>query len=644
MPNGKLVSAGIMCGIAGLIGNRPVAEHSVAEMTHLLSHRGPDDSGLWTSEDGRAALGHRRLSVLDTSGAGHQPMLRGDLVITFNGEIYNYLELAERLKSEGARITSGSDTEVLLAAYEHWGPACLEELNGMFAFAIFDARRNILFCARDRIGEKPFLYSASGDHFAFASEFKSLLALETIDGGYNETRLMRFLYRPSQGLDSEPESLFDGISQLPAAHSLTLDLGNLQYRIERYWDVTPAADLAGIDEKEAQARFKELLTDAIQIRMRSDVAQGSCLSGGLDSTTIVTAARKLLGPGSDYDTFSGIFPGTDADEEVWARIASEASATRSHWTEPTADGFLDELPDFMWHNELPVGSASQYAQWCVFRLAKETGVTVLLDGQGADELLGGYEQYFEVYLAERGDTGDERAAIEARYPMALANPDQRLKTALPKRLRHLASRILDTGSDFSFGLKPAAARNLYGALPDAPKGAERFGPLAAALYTDYCHTHLPVLLRYGDRNSMAHSREVRLPFCDHRLAEFALSLRAETLMGGAQTKRLLRGAFGDDLPIQIRDRWNKRGFLPPAALWLQGSLGSYVRDIIHGSDFANSDVWSAGWWQKALRRFDAGETHLADVLWRPLIEHAWRNHFVARAQAMPKLPIFAGPV
>jgi asparagine synthase (glutamine-hydrolysing) len=629
-----------MCGIAGLIGNRPVSEHSVAEMTRMLAHRGPDDSGLWTSDDGRAALGHRRLSVLDPSTAGHQPMLRGQLVITFNGEIYNYIELAERLKSEGAHIASASDTEVLLAAYEHWGPACLGELNGMFAFAILDTERQTLFCARDRMGEKPFYFNASGDHFAFASEYKSLLALESIAGGYDETRVLRFLYHPSQGLDTEPESLFNGINQLPPAHSLTLDLGNLEYRIERYWDVTPAADLAGLNDQEAEARFRDLLTDAIKIRMRSDVAQGSCLSGGLDSTAIVSAARRLLGPGAGYDTFTGIFPGTDADEEKWARIAADAFSTRSHWAEPTAEGFLEDISGFMWHNELPVGSASQYAQWCVFRLAKETGVTVLLDGQGADELLGGYEQYFETYLAETGNRPGEREQIKARYPLALAKPDQRLKTAIPKPLRHLASRILNTGSDFSFGLKPAAARKLYGALPEAPAGAERFPPLTAALYTEYCHTHLPVLLRYGDRNSMAHSREVRLPFCDHRLAEFVLSLRAETLMGGAQTKRLLRGAFGDDLPKEIRRRWNKQGFLPPAATWFQGSLGDYVGDIIHGAAFSNSNVWNAGWWRKTLGRFQAGETHLAAVLWRPLIDHAWRVHFVEPARALPKLPIF----
>ncbi|MEE2761564.1 MAG: asparagine synthase (glutamine-hydrolyzing) [Pseudomonadota bacterium] len=630
-----------MCGIAGLIGNRRVKEQSVADMTRMLAHRGPDDSGLWTSDDGHAVLGHRRLSVLDTSSAGHQPMLRGDFVITYNGEIYNYIELAERLKSEGARITSECDTEVLLAAYEHWGPACLDELNGMFAFAILDTRRKVLFCARDRMGEKPFLFTASRDHFAFASEFKSLLALESISGDYDQTRLLRFLYRPSQGLDSDLETLFDGISQLPAAHALTLNLENLEHRIERYWDIAPDADLATLGEQEAQKRFRDLLINAINIRMRSDVAQGSCLSGGLDSTTIVCAARRLLGPDSTYDTFSGIFPGSDADEETWARIAANTAATRCHWTEPSVEGFLEDLPEFMWYNELPVGSASQYAQWCVFRLAKANDITVLLDGQGADELLGGYEQYFEAYLAERGNQDGERAKIEARYPMALAKPDQKLKSMLPNSLRHLASRIIGTGSDFSFGLKPAAARVLYAALPTGSHGAEKFRPLTAALYTDYCHHHLPVLLRYGDRNSMAHSREVRLPFCDHRLAEFVLSLSAGTLMGGAQTKRLLRGAFREELPIQIRERWNKQGFLPPASLWFQGRLGTHLRDIIHERAFAESDIWNAGWWRRALDRFEGGESHLADVLWRPLVENAWHTYFLKRARDLPKLPLFA---
>ena len=630
-----------MCGIAGLIGNRRVKEQSVAEMTRMLAHRGPDDSGLWTSGDGHAVIGHRRLSILDTSSAGHQPMLRGDFVITYNGEIYNYIELAERLKTEGARFTSGCDTEVLLAAYEHWGPSCLDELNGMFAFAILDTRRKVLFCARDRIGEKPFLFSASRDHFAFASEFKSLLALESISGGYDQTRLLRFLYHPSQGLDSDLETLFNGINQLPAAHALTLDLGNMEHRIERYWDITPNADLATLGEREAQKHFKGLLIDAINIRMRSDVTQGSCLSGGLDSTSIVCAARHLLGPDTIYDTFSGIFPGSDTDEEAWARIAANAAATRSHWTEPSADGFLEDLPEFMWHNELPVGSASQYAQWCVFRLAKENGITVLLDGQGADELLGGYEQYFEAYLAEQGNQDSERARIKARYPLALAKPDQKLKSALPNSLRHLASRIIGTGSDFSFGLQPAAARQLYASLPAHPPGAKNFRPLTAALYTDYCHNHLPVLLRYGDRISMAHSREVRLPFCDHRLAEFVFSLSAGMLMGGAQTKRLLRGAFREELPTQIRERWNKQGFLPPASLWLQGRLGTHIRDIIHERAFAESDIWNADWWRRALVRFEGGETHLADVLWRPLIEKAWRSYFLERARDLPKLPIFA---
>ncbi|NQV56043.1 MAG: asparagine synthase (glutamine-hydrolyzing) [Rhodospirillales bacterium] len=636
-----------MCGIAGLIGLAPVNEQAVAEMAQLMAHRGPDDFGLWTSGNGRAVFGHRRLSVIDPTPAGHQPMVRGSNVITFNGEIYNYVELAERLTQEGIQFNSTSDTEVLLAAYATWGEDCVKELNGMFAFAIHDAGRQIVFCARDRYGEKPFLFHSAPDHFAFASEYKALLSLQTVGAEYDQVRLLRFLHRPSQGLDGDEQTVFSDIRQLLPAHSLTIDLNNLRWKTKRYWDVSPTPELARLSEEDAQREFGDLLRDSVRIRMRSDVGQGSCLSGGLDSTAIVVLARELLGPGASYDTFTGTFPGTDADEEKWARIASEALSTNAHYVSPGPHEFLEELPDFIWHNELPVGSASQYAQWCVFRRAKEAGVTVLLDGQGADELLGGYEQYFEKYLlsfpanADGIDIADERNKILHRYPLALPTNLQNLKRSLPRPLSRLAGTVLNRGSDFSFGLSADFARKMHASLPPPPEGAAGFNPLAATLYEESLHTLLPVLLRYGDRNSMAHSREVRLPFCDHRLAEFVLSLRPELLMGGAQTKRLLRGALKNSLPPAIRERWNKQGFLPPHAEWFRDRLSGPVQDIIFSSEFAASPMWNTRWWKSALRRFEGGEAHLATVLWRPFIEDSWRKYFVERAKSAPKHAVFS---
>jgi asparagine synthase (glutamine-hydrolysing) len=634
-----------MCGIAGIIGSRAINSAAVEHMNSLQKHRGPDDHGMWESADKKIVLGHRRLAIIDTSAGGHQPMVSGAQVITFNGEIYNYLEVGAKLKAEGVQLETASDTEVLLKAYQHWGETALNELNGMFAFAIFDADQQRLFCARDRFGEKPFLFHSTPESFAFASEYKALLALETISATYDQERVLRFLYHPTRGLDDDSQTVFDDINQLLPGHSLTLDTRTLEYQIQRYWDVEPNDTFAEMSEQDAQAHFRELFNDAVKLRMRSDVPLGSCLSGGLDSSSIVCIAKEHLGKDISYDVFTGRFPGTDADEWPWAEQIIKHTNTRSHVTEPTAEKFSEELSQFMWHNELPVGSSSQYAQWCVFGLAKEAGITVLLDGQGGDELLGGYEQYFEKYIASlSANVSSERAKITERYPLGLLSKSQNAKKNLPQGLRHLLAGLMGKGSDFSFGLSSSAAAKLHQNLPPAPTGAAAFHPLASALYQEMLHTHLPVLLRYGDRNSMAHSREVRLPFCDHRLAEFTFSLPPEFLMGGAETKRLLRGATKGLLPETVRTRWNKQGFLPPQSNWFKTTLGDRVRQIINRPDFEHSGLWRRKWWLSVLDRFDKGETHLATMLWRPLIKDAWQGHFLDRIASAKKIPIFSGSV
>ena len=632
-----------MCGIAGLVGLRPVNIETASAMAALLAHRGPDDAGVWQNDDGRVVLANRRLAIFDTSPAGHQPMRRGAHVVTFNGAIYNHVEIADRLRQEGAAFTTHCDTEVLLAAYARWGEDCVSQFNGMFAFAIYDADRRRLFCARDRFGEKPFLYRAAPDHFAFASEYKALLPVGDQPIVVDDIKLARFLIDSSRGLDDSAATVFQGVAQLPPAHRLTLEIDGLKVHVSRYWDVTPDPTLATLGDAAAQERFRELLTDSVRLRLRADVPQGSCLSGGLDSTAVVCIARSLLGDDTPYDTFTGRFAGSEADETSWAAIVSDAKHTRSHIADPTAKTLLDELADFVWLNELPTGSASQYAQWCVFRMARESNVTVLLDGQGGDELLGGYEQYFRPYLASLAPVPamEERAAIEARYPGALATVRERRARAIPRGLAHTIAGVTGRGSDAAFGLTRALAEaaQQVGAAP--PIGAERFHPLGAALYRDLLHTNLATLLRYGDRNSMAHAREVRLPFCDHRLAEFVLSLAPERLMGGAETKRLLRGALADLIPEAIRTRWRKQGFLPPHADWLQGALRPALRDLLLSTGFGETGFWRSAWWRQVLRRFEQGESGLAMTLWRPFIAESWRRHFVDRIARMPRLPVFA---
>jgi asparagine synthase (glutamine-hydrolysing) len=634
-----------MCGIAGIIAKREIHPNAVFAMTTLMEHRGPDGFGEWRNESGTITLGHRRLAIIDPTEAGAQPMCdpTNSAVVTFNGEIYNYLEIAQQLTSAGVTLKTRSDTEVLLAAYMHWGSDCLSRLNGMFAFAIYNKRNNTVFCARDRFGEKPFLFARTSEMIAFASEYKALLPLQGVSAEQNDSLHLRFLISPREGLDDERHTIFAGIEQLLPGEMAEIDVSNLTINISRYWDVSPSDEYENLPDEDAIAQFHDLLTDSIKLRLRSDVPVGSCLSGGLDSSSIVSVSKHLRGDDHPYHTFTGHFPGSAQDELPFAQKIIDHTGVVSHLTEPTTSGFLENLDQFIWDNELPVGSTSQFAQWSVFKKAKEQNITVLLDGQGADELLGGYEQYFNYYLQALGKQDSskvkqETEAIEARYPLALNGTKSALKDHAPILLRWYAAQYLKFGSDTLFGLSRDALPLIKTSGPNNP--SKGFNALSEILYQDSFKAHLPTLLRYGDRNSMAHSREVRLPFCDHRIAEFVLNLKPQTLMGDAQTKRILRRAMTKILPEEIRDRWNKQGFLPPQEHWFSQGLQQLANDTISDKRFQGRNYWNVPWWQKCLDRFNKGESHLAWTLWRPVISEAWQTRFVDRAKALPPILVF----
>jgi len=459
-----------MCGVFGYIG-AAVSDGMARCMADTMIHRGPNSRGVWsdrTSENRCVIFGHRRLSILDLSDAGAQPMAdaTGRFVLTYNGEIYNYREIGADLRRAGVQFRSSSDTEVLLEAYKAWGARCLDRLNGMFAFALYDSLRGVLFCARDRYGEKPFLYSFGKDFFVFASEYKAVLQHPEIPLDYDEWRLLRAAHNASTGLDADRQTVFNAVQQLLPGEAMEVDVRTLAPKIWRYWQIKPSSLREVTDEREVFDEFRELLIDSVRLRLRSDVPVGSCLSGGLDSSAIVCIVRKLLGEDVPYNTFTGRFPGTSADEWSYAEQVIQATGARSHVTEPTVERFMADLPEFIWYNELPVGSSSQFAQWCVFRLAKERGVTVLLDGQGADEALGGYEQYFARYveaLGERGDGGRlarELPEIRERYPLALTPPARGLRDRLPFRLRHWLSNRFGIGTSLLYGLRPEVAEKI----------------------------------------------------------------------------------------------------------------------------------------------------------------------------------------
>lgn len=589
-------------------------------MTGLMAHRGPDGSGLWEDAEGRLALGHRRLAIIDPGPASAQPFAAHGIVLCYNGEIYNYREIRAELIALGHVFATQGDCEVIAVAWRQWGEACVDFLNGMFAFALWDADKGQLFCARDRFGEKPFLYVAGNGFFAFASEYRALLSLDGVDHGIDQARLAGFLAAPADGIDRGDTTLFPAIRQLPPAHTLVVNARDLSLRTRSYWSGKPTKQAKPLSFGDAALVLRDLLADSVRLRLRSDVAVGSCLSGGLDSSAIVCLARRELGEDVPYHTFSGRFPGTSADEGPYIEAVAAATHPVRHEVEPKPETLLDELGLFAQANELPVDSASQYAQYCVFRLARSHGVKVLLDGQGADEILGGYEQYFLAYLAAGG--GDS-PLMASRYGDALTRA-RPWHTRLPDGLRRLLARRLGQGSDIAFGLvgdirprRRAAATSLH-----------------QALRRDSLDGFLGTLLRYGDRNSMAHSVEVRLPFTDHRIFEFVQGLPPEYLMGEGETKRLLRAAMDGILPDMVRLRWRKHGFVPPQVAWLHQALLPAVEQAVE--DTALSPMWDRPWWQGAIRRFRAGDTGQAAGLWKLLACEAWRTHFLTDMAARHK--------
>lgn len=631
-----------MCGIAGIITRDGTGPRDLSLALDLMAHRGPDGHGQWHDADAAGhgiTLAHRRLSIIDLSDNASQPMgdTSGRYWLTFNGEIYNYVELKAELVARGATFRTASDSEVILEAYKAWGTACLDRFNGMFAFAIWDKRERRLFAARDRFGEKPLLYVAKPAFFAFASEYKVLLTMPGVSRGYDEFRLIRFAANPGQGCDADRQTVFRDIAQLLPGEALEIGAEEADPRVWRYYAPRYDATRAAKSETELFAEFRRLLIDSVRIRMRSDVKVGSCLSGGLDSSAIVCIARQLIGEDAPYHTFTGQFPGTDADEAHFARIVVEATGVESHHVEPTVDRFVDELPQFMWLNELPVGGASQFAQWCVFHLAKQHGVTVLLDGQGSDEVLGGYETYFRLYVAALEETGDnerllrERPEIERRYPGVLSTRREDFKERLPFRMRHMMATRFGKGSNLFYALRADVALRVQG--ENARTRQAGFHALASALVEDSFGRFLTTLLRYGDRNSMAHSREVRLPFCDHRIADFVLSLPPHLLMGEAQNKRLLRESMRGILPDPIRMRWRKQGFNPPTDLWFRSPrLMELVRDMLGSESFRASPYWLTKPLSIMADRVAKGERGLGWSLWQPLQLDLWRKHFI---EALP---------
>lgn len=575
-----------MCGIAGIISTDPnsVSYPRLKAMTDMISHRGPDGEGHWISINKKVGLGHRRLSIIDLSNHASQPMHYADRYsIVFNGEIYNYIELKEKLARQGFHFNTTSDTEVLVALYASYGADCLQQIDGMFSFAIYDNVENRLFVARDRFGEKPFFYHYKQNSlFVFGSEMKSIWAAG-IDKKVNNQMLFNYLKgNVLEDVDHPETTFYDGCNRLPHSHYLYLDVSDLTIEVKKYYDLDPHYQNLEISEKEAAERFKSLFYTSVKRRLRSDVPVGSSLSGGLDSSAVVVAIDKILeGSNQKQKTFSAVFPGFAKDESAYMKKVIERTNVEPHFITPTDEGMVEALDKLIFHQEEPFGSASIYVQYCVMKLAKDNGVTVLLDGQGADEILAGYHTYFTNFHKELAGSKHKNAVSEITLYKKLKEETDKMhqvNQGLVGKIEKLSPQLVSLMRKTYHSISSTSADKYFTAdfLHDAQNVENRkngqFKTLNDALYYSTFKKGLHELLRYADRNSMAHSREVRLPFLNTDLVEFVFSLPSGFKIRNAWTKWIMRSALSGDLPDDITWRKDKIGYEPPQKSWMSHPL------------------------------------------------------------------------
>jgi len=669
-----------MCGIGALLDPRgSLRPESLQAMQATVRYRGPDDEGLVLFRGHEAApcafggpdtvpaayssglpyapareapaagaflgLAHRRLSILDLSAAGHQPMCTADrdVWITYNGEIYNYVELREELKALGHAFASQSDTEVILAAYRAWGKDCLSRFNGMFAFVLFDRARRRLFAARDRFGVKPLYYWMSpGGMIALASEIKQFTVLPGWQARVHGQRAYDFL---NWGLlDHTEETLFAGVYQLRGGEALELDLTagahatNGRLPVFRWYELKPEPFSGSLAE--AGAKLRGLLTDSVRLRLRADVPVGTCLSGGLDSSSIACVMNGLLreqDAQAQQKTFSACATVKRFDERDYIDEVVRHTGTDAHYVYPGLDGLFPRLDDITRHQDEPFGSTSIYAQWSVFALAAQNRVKVMLDGQGADEQLAGYHNYFAPrfggMLRSLNWTTLCREMLETRrlhgYPLSWGIK-QALNNVLPELLRQPLRRLAGKPG----GTAPAwLSMGKLGAVPRDPfleAGSARAESVRAMSLSQLAATSLPMLLHWEDRDSMAHSIEARVPFLDYRLVEFTLGLPEEYKIADGMTKRVLREGMRGVLPERVRERVDKLGFVTPEEVWVREQGPELFRQALHGAVDASAGIIGDSCLD-LLERTIAGKQAFNFVLWRMVSFGAWMRVFSLRA-------------
>ncbi|MFM7022712.1 MAG: asparagine synthase (glutamine-hydrolyzing) [Flavobacteriales bacterium] len=582
-----------MCGICGIIHFSPApfsVPKTLEKMNKLIAHRGPDDEGfaLFNKEEQQLFAGsatpqevkevsfhytpknhisdaeknypvgiaHRRLSILDLSPSGHQPMSTEDAAIwiTYNGEIYNYREIREELQQKGHRFFSNSDTEVILKAYQEWGTKCVDRFNGMWAFAIYDRKKALLWCSRDRVGVKPFYYFIDKDKFLFASEQKAILHSELIHKKINHHAA--FDYLSFNDIEKHPQGLLEGIIELPPSHHLLLNVETGKITVEKYYTLSFNNKLETIDPKKNNDFQKEItgrIKKAVKLRLRADVEVGSCLSGGMDSSSIV-GLMHYLNPQQKIHLFTSTNADQNIDESQWAKMMVSYSKGKWHTVQPTSEELLKDLEELTFCQDIPLFSTSTYAQWRVMKKVKEAGIKVVLDGQGGDELFAGYEphRYFLNYEISRNYLGRQWMKYHGLKRM----PSSILKKAYRSKFPDF--RMIN--EEFYNKYATAAFEEF--------KSDQQF-TLNERLAHEYYNTSLKSYLKCEDRCSMWFSVESRVPLADDKeLTELLFSIPGNYKINNNVLKSLLKEAIKGYIPEEVRQRKDKLGYTTPNNRWI----------------------------------------------------------------------------
>jgi asparagine synthase (glutamine-hydrolysing) len=632
-----------MCGIAAVVATAPnnVPPALCARLDAALAHRGPDASGLATfrrdgtpvaAEAAEVALIHRRLSIIDLDPRSNQPMASADdrYVVVFNGEIYNFVELRESLRREGHDFRTTSDTEVLIAAYAAWGEAALARFTGMYAFVLLDRQRRELFVARDPFGIKPLFFARGSGHLAFASEIGPLLDVPSVGRGIDLARTCLFL---SVGQTDESErTMFADVKSLPAGHFARIPLDKPAVVPVPFWHPTIAVAERSPDA--AARELREALIRSVELHLRSDVPTGISLSGGIDSSAIIACARAVGGPSTDLRTFSFVATGSEVDETPFIEMAARAAGADQHTVRIEPAEIVADIDRLIAVQGEPFGSLSMYAQHRVMGLARDNGIKVILDGQGADELFAGYRPYLARRLSEL--LASFRFAEAMRFVRAMMNLPgtsarliaQAFEPAITPELRGFARRLvarplLPPWIDGEWFL----GKNAF-ATGRGLRASRHF--FHDALVQSLTETVLPALLRYGDRNSMAFSIESRVPFLTPQLADLAYSLPAERLVSGeAVSKAVLRDAMRGLVPDGILDRRDKIAFSTPDRMWAESLRPFFKRTLT--SETARALPWlRADAALAAFERRTAQQAGFGFDLWRTVNVIRWIERFDAK--------------